>query len=80
EGDEVEIGVAACDVESVKAVSDIISPVSGSVSEINEELLDSPGKINAAPFDAWLFKVENVSETEELMTQEEYEAFCNEEA
>ena len=46
EGDEVTVGEAFSDVESVKAVSDVYSPVSGIVCEINEELLDAPEKIN----------------------------------
>ena len=79
DGSDVEIGEAICDVESVKAVSDVYSPVTGTVSEVNEELLDAPGKINDSPFEAWLFKAQNVSATESLMTFEEYETFCTEE-
>lgn len=76
EGDDVVIGDTFADVESVKAVSDIYSPVTGTVAEINEELLDAPEMINDAPYDAWFVKVENITETEELMTEEEYKAFC----
>ena len=76
EGDDVVMGYAFADVESVKAVSDIYSPVTGTVAEINEELLDAPEMINDAPYDAWFVKVENITETEELMTEEEYKAFC----
>lgn len=76
EGDEVVMGDAFADVESVKAVSDIYSPVTGTVAEINEELLDAPEMINDAPYDAWFVKVENISECEELMTEDEYKAFC----
>ena len=75
EGDEVKVGESFSDVESVKAVSDVFSPVSGVVSKINEEVLDSPESINKAPYDAWLIKVKDVSEKEELLTAEEYEAF-----
>lgn len=75
-GDEVVMGETFADVESVKAVSDIYSPVTGTVAEINEELLDAPEMINDAPYDAWFVKVENITETEELMTEEEYKAFC----
>ena len=57
EGDEVTAGETFADVESVKAVSDVLSPVDGTVAEINEELLDSPEKINEAPYDAWFIKV-----------------------
>ena len=76
EGDAVVMGDAFADVESVKAVSDIYSPVTGTVAEINEELLDAPEMINDAPYDAWFVKVEGITETEELMTEEEYKAFC----
>jgi len=76
EGDDVVMGDAFADVESVKAVSDIYSPVTGTVAEINEELLDAPEMINDAPCDAWFVKVEGITETEELMTEEEYKAFC----
>ena len=76
EGDDVVMGDAFADVESVKAVSDIYSPVTGTVAEINEELLDAPEMINDAPYDAWFIKVEGITETEELMTEEEYKAFC----
>lgn len=78
--DEVTVGEALADVESVKAVSDILSPVSGTVIEVNEELLDAPEKINQAPYEAWFAKISNVSDTDELMTAEEYEAFLREEA
>ena len=79
-GDEVVMGETFADVESVKAVSDIYSPVTGTVAEINEELLDAPEMINDAPYDAWFIKVENVTEHEDLMTEEEYNAFCEAEA
>ena len=74
-GDSVEAGEVFGDVESVKAVSDVYSPVTGEVEEINEELLDAPEKINGAPYDAWFIKVKDVSGTEELLSAEEYEAF-----
>lgn len=77
--DEVTAGEAFADVESVKAVSDVYSPVSGIVCEINEELLDAPESINSTPYDAWFIKVKEVSETEELLSAEEYEAFVSSE-
>lgn len=77
EGDEVTIGEAFGDVESVKAVSDMYSPVTGVVCESNEELLDSPESINKAPYDAWFIKVKDVTETEELLSAAEYEAFVS---
>lgn len=75
EGDEVTAGTAFADVESVKAVSDVFSPISGVVAEVNEALLDAPESINEAPYDSWLIKVENISETEDLMDAETYEKF-----
>lgn len=79
EGDDVTVGEAFGDVESVKAVSDVYSPVTGVVSEINEALLDSPESINEAPYDAWFIKVKEISETEDLLTAEEYEDWIEEE-
>lgn len=80
EGDEVTAGDAFGDVESVKAVSDVFSPVSGEVTAINEELLDAPERINEDPYGAWFIRVGNVSDVEELMDAEAYEAFTKEEA
>ena len=60
EGDGVTAGEAFGDVESVKAVSDLVSPVTGTVCAVNEELLDAPEKLNSDPYGAWLIKVENV--------------------
>ncbi len=57
EDDTVVIGEAFADVESVKAVSDVFSPVSGTVVEINEELQDSPEKINEEPYEAWFIQI-----------------------
>ena len=79
EGDEVAAGEAFGDVESVKAVSDLVSPVSGTVCAVNEALLDEPEKLNKAPYEAWLIKVENVTDTEELLDAAAYEAFCAQE-
>ena len=79
EGDEVTAGEAFGDVESVKAVSDLVSPVSGTVCAVNEELLDEPEKLNKDPYGAWLIKVENVEGSEELLDADAYEAFCTEE-
>lgn len=79
EGDEVTAGEAFGDVESVKAVSDLVSPVTGTVCAVNEALLDEPEQLNKAPYDAWLIKVENVSDTEELLDAVAYEAFCAQE-
>ncbi|MDO4345106.1 MAG: glycine cleavage system protein GcvH [Eubacteriales bacterium] len=79
-GDEVTAGEPFADVESVKAVSDIFSPVTGVICEVNEELLDHPELINHSPYDAWFIKVEQVTEEEEYLDAEAYEAFTAEEA
>jgi glycine cleavage system H protein len=78
-GDEVEAGEPFGDVESVKAVSDLFSPVSGEVLEINEELLDAPQLINEQPYEAWFIKVGGITGEEEMMDAESYDAFCEEE-
>ena len=79
-GDTVTAGEPLGDVESVKAVSDIFSPVTGVVSEINEELLDHPEMINEAPYEALLIKVTDITGEEELLDAEAYEAHCKEES
>ena len=79
-GDSVTLGEAFGDVESVKAVSDVISPVTGVVKEINEDLLENPQRINEAPYEAWFIKVGEITEEEEYLPAEAYEAFAAEEA
>ena len=79
-GDDVTAGEAFGDVESVKAVSDLVSPVTGTVAEINEELLDAPENLNNDPYGAWIIKVDNITDTEELLDPAAYEAHCAEEA
>ena len=79
EGDEATAGEAFGDVESVKAVSDLVSPVSGTIVAVNEELADAPETLNADPYGAWIIKVEGVTATEELLDAAAYEAFCAEE-
>ena len=78
EGDDVAMGEPFADVESVKAVSDVISPVSGTVSEVNEILADEPQMMNESPYEAWFVKVTDISEQEELMDAEAYEACVQE--
>lgn len=78
-GDEVTAGESFGDVESVKAVSDLISPVSGVVCEVNEELEDSPELLNEDCYGAWIIKVKEITEEEELLDAAAYEAHCAEE-
>ncbi|MBP3895883.1 MAG: glycine cleavage system protein GcvH [Mogibacterium sp.] len=73
--DEVIAGEALGDVESVKAVADVISPVSGVVLEVNEDLLDDASLINSDPYGSWFVKVGNVTEEAELLTADEYDAY-----
>lgn len=74
-GDEVSAGEPFADVESVKAVSDVYSPLTGVVDAINDNLLDTPEAINEAPYDAWFIKVSGITDKEELMDAGAYEAF-----
>ncbi len=78
-GDPVTAGEPFGDVESVKAVSDLVCPVSGEVCEINEELLDSPELLNSDPYGAWIIRVKDVTGYDEMITAAEYEAFVSEE-
>jgi glycine cleavage system H protein len=77
-GDSVAAGGTLCDVESVKAVSDVNSPVTGVVAEVNEALLDAPEKLNEDPYGAWIAKIEQVTGTGELLDAKAYEAFTKE--
>ena len=76
--DEVEAGEEFGAVESVKAASDLISPVSGTVVEVNEALDDQPELINQDAYENWIIKVEMSDKTEldNLMDAKAYEEFC----
>jgi glycine cleavage system H protein len=80
-GDAVEAGKSFGSVESVKAVSDLFSPVSGSVMAVNEELKDAPEKINADANTTWLLKIElsDAKQVDGLLTAADYEKFTSEE-
>ena len=80
-GDEVTAGEEFGAVESVKAASDLYSPVSGEVVEINEELEDNPGAINADAFGTWIMKVKmsDPSEVDALLDAAAYETLCENE-
>ena len=78
DGDEPSSDPIDCTVESSKAVGDIYSPVSGSVTEINSDLMDEPEKINEDAFAAWLFKIETSNwdaEKGNLLDEAAYKAF-----
>ena len=80
-GDAVSANATFGSVESVKAVSDLYSPVSGTVTAINEELKTTPDKINENPHTTWIIKVElsNPAEFNALLDAAAYEAFISEE-
>ena len=80
-GQEIEAGSTFGSVESVKAVSDLYSPVSGTVTAINEELNSSPDKVNENAHEAWIIKVElsEPSQVDSLLDAAGYEAFIAEE-
>ena len=75
EGDDVTADEAFCDVESVKAVSDVVSPCTGVIEEVNTELEDEPQLLNEDPYGAWIAKIKDISAFGELLSAEEYEAF-----
>lgn len=77
-GDDVSAGEEFGAVESVKAASDLISPISGTVVEINENLEDQPELINQDAFENWIIKVQlsDKSELEGLMDDETYIKYC----
>jgi glycine cleavage system H protein len=80
-GDSVTANQTFGSVESVKAVSDLYSPVTGTVTATNDELKSSPDKINEAPHEAWIIKVQlsDPAQFENLLDAAAYEAFISEE-
>jgi glycine cleavage system H protein len=80
-GDPVTANATFGSVESVKAVSDLYSPVTGKVTATNDALKTSPDKINESPHEAWIIKVEvaDPTEVEKLLDAAAYEAFISEE-
>lgn len=78
-GDGAVKAEAFCDVESVKAVSDVISPVTGTIFEVNETLVDAPQTLNEDPFGAWIVKVVKITATVDLMDAKAYAAFVESE-
>jgi len=77
-GDSITKGDAVANIESVKAVSDLYSPLSGEVTEVNETLEDTPENINTSPYDdGWIVKIKigNDKELDELMNFEQYKKY-----
>lgn len=81
-GDDVAAGEEFGAVESVKAASDLIAPVSGAVVEINEHLLDNPRLVNDDAMANWIIKVSmtDPEELDDLMDEDAYKAFCEKES
>ena len=80
-GQQLEAGASFGSVESVKAVSDLYAPVSGTVTEVNESLNSAPETINEAANDTWLIKIKlaNPDEAKALLSASDYEKFVSEE-
>lgn len=74
-GQQVSRGEAFGTIESVKAVSELFSPVDGKIVAVNEALSDSPDLVNSEPYDAWLIKIAVSGEATDLLTSEEYDKF-----
>ncbi len=80
-GDEFNAGDSIGVVESVKAASDIYTPVSGRVVEVNTDLTNNPERVNEDPYGSWMVMLElaDHADLDNLMSSEEYEAYCNQE-
>ena len=78
-GDNVTSGEPYADIESVKAVADINSQVSGAILATNEDVENEPGKINEDPYGSWIIRIGDISDKADLMNADEYDAFCEEE-
>ncbi|MEU5310163.1 glycine cleavage system protein GcvH [Streptomyces sp. NPDC021562] len=75
-GDTVTAGDTCGELESTKSVSDLYSPVTGEVTEVNEDVVEDPSLVNSAPFEGgWLFKVRFADEPGDLLSADEYTAF-----
>lgn len=76
-GDTLTAGEPLGEVESVKVVAEVASPVSGVVSRVNDEVMDDPTLINKSPYDAWFVEVEDASGYAALLTAQEYGALLD---
>jgi len=71
-GEDIERGQSFGDIESIKTVSDLLSPVDGEVIKVNEEVMDEPDLINEKPYDSWFIEVKVRNVSENLMDEETY--------
>ena len=77
-GDSVTAGEPCGELESTKSVSDLYAPVSGEITEVNQDVVDDPALVNSAPFEGgWLFKVRTSDEPDGLLSADEYAAFVS---
>ncbi len=72
---EIEAGESVCEVESVKAVSEVYAPIGGVITAVNDEIADTPEEISNSPYESWLFKITGEAK-DGLMSYQEYTAFC----
>jgi glycine cleavage system H protein len=79
EGDSLSAGASFAEAESVKAVSNIYSPVNGRVKELNQGIIDDPGLINRSPYEAWLIRAEGEIPAGGLLSAAEYRALLPQE-
>ncbi len=79
-GKKIEQGKSYASIESVKSVSDVLSPVSGEVTEVNKELENKPELLNKEPYNSWMakIKISDKAELDKLMPSEEYRKFVSE--
>lgn len=82
EDDEIEKGESFVTIESVKAATDILAPLDGTIIEVNESLDDAPESMNESPYESWIAKIEFEENTplDGFMNAEAYKAFCEKEA
>ncbi|MFH0242298.1 glycine cleavage system protein GcvH [Streptomyces sp. HK10] len=78
-GDTVTAGEPCGELESTKSVSDLYAPVTGEVTEVNQDVVDDPALVNSAPYQGgWLFKIRVTDEPGDLLSADEYTAFTGE--
>lgn len=75
EGEVFAAGDIVAGIESDMAASDVFLPATGSISAVNEQLVDQPELINTAPYDAWIFEVSGIEDKLDLLTAKEYDEF-----
>ena len=78
EGESFNAGDVIGDIESIKAVSDVYTPVGGTVLSVNDNLLDKPELINSDPYGSWLVELEDFKKNDELLDSNAYEKFLAE--